>query len=188
MSVKGPQASYCYGWFVYPSLSCTAVAVMCHLKWCWFKVINTFFCNQNCINNFLFKHSTFFYYENRKSALLCTLITISIKYHWLFLKKNYSASFNMTIVIVLKSLVSFFLNSGGSNKGYIPNSHCYTRSFTGRHGKYITIIHYAQLHSVHWNDCIWHLSGPVEVRKEGLEMQINRLAELIGRLENKVAL
>ncbi|XP_060779914.1 N-terminal EF-hand calcium-binding protein 2 [Neoarius graeffei] len=28
-------------------------------------------------------------------------------------------------------------------------------------------------------------SGPVEVRKEGLEMQINRLAELIGRLENK---
>ncbi|XP_062860663.1 N-terminal EF-hand calcium-binding protein 2 [Trichomycterus rosablanca] len=27
--------------------------------------------------------------------------------------------------------------------------------------------------------------GPVEVRKEGLEMQINRLAELIGRLENK---
>lgn len=31
-------------------------------------------------------------------------------------------------------------------------------------------------------------SAPVEVRKEGLEMQINRLAELIGRLENKVAL
>ncbi|KAG7468635.1 hypothetical protein MATL_G00145180 [Megalops atlanticus] len=28
--------------------------------------------------------------------------------------------------------------------------------------------------------------GPVEVRKEGLEAQINRLAELIGRLENKV--
>uniref|UniRef100_A0A3Q0SMP3 N-terminal EF-hand calcium binding protein 2 n=1 Tax=Amphilophus citrinellus TaxID=61819 RepID=A0A3Q0SMP3_AMPCI len=28
-------------------------------------------------------------------------------------------------------------------------------------------------------------SGAVEVRKEGLEMQINRLAELIGRLENK---
>lgn len=30
------------------------------------------------------------------------------------------------------------------------------------------------------------LSGAVEVRKEGLEAQINRLAELIGRLENKV--
>uniref|UniRef100_A0A8C1YAX4 N-terminal EF-hand calcium binding protein 2 n=1 Tax=Cyprinus carpio TaxID=7962 RepID=A0A8C1YAX4_CYPCA len=29
------------------------------------------------------------------------------------------------------------------------------------------------------------LSGAVEVRKEGLEAQINRLAELIGRLENK---
>ncbi|KAJ8272063.1 hypothetical protein COCON_G00109220 [Conger conger] len=28
-------------------------------------------------------------------------------------------------------------------------------------------------------------TGPVEVRKEGLEAQINRLAELIGRLENK---
>ncbi|KAI5620969.1 N-terminal EF-hand calcium-binding protein 2 [Silurus asotus] len=28
-------------------------------------------------------------------------------------------------------------------------------------------------------------TGPPEVRKEGLEMQINRLAELIGRLENK---
>ncbi|KAL7878830.1 hypothetical protein AOLI_G00098040 [Acnodon oligacanthus] len=27
--------------------------------------------------------------------------------------------------------------------------------------------------------------GPTEVKKEGLEMQINRLAELIGRLENK---
>jgi hypothetical protein len=30
------------------------------------------------------------------------------------------------------------------------------------------------------------LSGVVEVRKETLEAQINRLAELIGRLENKV--
>jgi len=30
------------------------------------------------------------------------------------------------------------------------------------------------------------LSGAVEVRKEGLEAQINRLAELIGRLESKV--
>lgn len=30
------------------------------------------------------------------------------------------------------------------------------------------------------------VSGAVEVRKEGLEAQINRLAELIGRLENKV--
>lgn len=30
------------------------------------------------------------------------------------------------------------------------------------------------------------LSGAVEVRKEGLEAQINRLAELIGRLEHKV--
>lgn len=29
-------------------------------------------------------------------------------------------------------------------------------------------------------------SGVVEVRKETLEAQINRLAELIGRLENKV--
>lgn len=29
-------------------------------------------------------------------------------------------------------------------------------------------------------------AGAVEVRKEGLEAQINRLAELIGRLENKV--
>ncbi|CAL8374761.1 unnamed protein product [Arctogadus glacialis] len=28
-------------------------------------------------------------------------------------------------------------------------------------------------------------SGAVEVRKEGLEQQINRLAELIGRMENK---
>lgn len=30
------------------------------------------------------------------------------------------------------------------------------------------------------------VAGTVEVRKEGLEAQINRLAELIGRLENKV--
>lgn len=30
------------------------------------------------------------------------------------------------------------------------------------------------------------VAGAVEVRKEGLEAQINRLAELIGRLENKV--
>ncbi len=30
------------------------------------------------------------------------------------------------------------------------------------------------------------VAGAVEVRKEGLETQINRLAELIGRLENKV--
>ncbi len=30
------------------------------------------------------------------------------------------------------------------------------------------------------------VTGTVEVRKEGLEAQINRLAELIGRLENKV--
>lgn len=31
------------------------------------------------------------------------------------------------------------------------------------------------------------VAGAVEVRKEGLEAQINRLAELIGRLENKVS-
>lgn len=30
------------------------------------------------------------------------------------------------------------------------------------------------------------VAGAVEVRKEGLDAQINRLAELIGRLENKV--
>jgi len=30
------------------------------------------------------------------------------------------------------------------------------------------------------------VAGAVEVRKEGLDSQINRLAELIGRLENKV--
>ncbi|CAL8292996.1 unnamed protein product [Boreogadus saida] len=30
-------------------------------------------------------------------------------------------------------------------------------------------------------------SGAVEVRKEGLEQQINRLAELIGRMENKTS-
>lgn len=31
------------------------------------------------------------------------------------------------------------------------------------------------------------VAGAVEVRKEGLDAQINRLAELIGRLENKVS-
>lgn len=31
------------------------------------------------------------------------------------------------------------------------------------------------------------VAGAVEVRKEGLEAQINRLADLIGRLENKVS-
>uniref|UniRef100_A0A671M5H9 N-terminal EF-hand calcium binding protein 2 n=1 Tax=Sinocyclocheilus anshuiensis TaxID=1608454 RepID=A0A671M5H9_9TELE len=41
---------------------------------------------------------------------------------------------------------------------------------------YLQIMHCASL----------SLSGAVEVRKEGLETQINRLAELIGRLENKV--
>lgn len=30
------------------------------------------------------------------------------------------------------------------------------------------------------------VAGAVEVRKEGLDAQINRLAELIGQLENKV--
>uniref|UniRef100_A0A3Q1G2Y2 N-terminal EF-hand calcium binding protein 2 n=1 Tax=Acanthochromis polyacanthus TaxID=80966 RepID=A0A3Q1G2Y2_9TELE len=35
-----------------------------------------------------------------------------------------------------------------------------------------------------YNECV-HVTGAVEVRKEGLEAQINRLAELIGRLENK---
>lgn len=37
-----------------------------------------------------------------------------------------------------------------------------------------------------WTQMWMCVAGTVEVRKEGLEAQINRLAELIGRLENKV--
>lgn len=68
------------------------------------------------------------------------------------------------------------------------DSACILINLTQIRNCYIIFSHVAtfSIKSVLLSATCAFFAGAVEVRKEGLEAQINRLAELIGRLENKV--
>ncbi|KAF7699105.1 N-terminal EF-hand calcium-binding protein 2 isoform X1 [Silurus meridionalis] len=91
--------------------------------------------------------------------------------------------------------IQSLLNSVESAVDAIDEQHCPPGSYPSKTSPRVPERHYEAPvpdyppnNRVSAKDSMRNLNvatGPPEVRKEGLEMQINRLAELIGRLENK---